>query len=90
MRSNCLIFAVVQYFRHGGYIIVRRSRYRWVPHFIWAPPGGLDKATVRHYVPVRPGVGRPWQVWRAVLFRGRVRTCDRPHCGCEAGRDCDA
>ena len=83
-RSNCLIFALRKLRTHGGYLIVRRSRYRWLPHFLWAPPGGLDHAELEHYVPVRPGVGPQWQIWRGLVFRGRVRRCDRVECA----RDC--
>lgn len=79
-RSNCLLFALRMWWRHGGYLIVRRSRYLWLPHFLWAPPGGLRRARVAHYVPISPS-RRPWMVWRAALFRGRVM---RGECGgCE-------
>lgn len=81
--SNCLVFALWRWMTRGGYLIVRWSRYRWVPHFLWSPPGGLEGAQVEHFVPINPGRGRPWAVWNAGLFRGRVRYCDRVVC---AGR----
>ncbi len=77
-KGNCLLYALQQYLRHGGYLIVRPSRRLWlVPHVLWSPPGGLDGATLKHFVPERPTRSR-WQVWRALWFRGRVLTSDRP------------
>lgn len=67
---------------------MRWSRYRWVPHFLWVPPGGLDHARLEHFVPVTPGRGRPWQIWRSVLFRGRVRVCDHPECTTMESGEC--
>jgi len=74
--GNCLLYALRQWWRHGGYLIVRRSRHLWLPHVLWAPPGGLDAATVRHFVPDRPALD-PWRIWRALWFRGRVRESDK-------------
>lgn len=75
--GNCILYALRQWLRHGGYLIVRKSRFLWlVPHVLWAPPGGLDEATVRHFVPEEP-TRQPWRVWRALWFRGRVKTDDR-------------
>jgi hypothetical protein len=33
--SNCLIFAFFQWLKHGGYVIARKSKYGWWPHFMW-------------------------------------------------------
>lgn len=74
--GNCLIYALRLWWRHGGYIIVRRSRYLWVPHVLWAPPGGLDEAPVQHFVPVRP-TRTSWKIWRALWFKGKVLTSDK-------------
>lgn len=75
--GNCILYALRQWLRHGGYLIVRKSRYLWlVPHVLWSPPGGLDEATVRHFVPEEP-TRQPWRVWRALWFRGRVKEDDR-------------
>lgn len=76
MRSNCFIYALRMWHRHGGYIIIRRSRYLWIPHFLWAPPGGLDGAELRHFVPVSPS-RRPWMIWRALRFEGIVKNSDK-------------
>lgn len=85
--SNCLVFALWRWMTRGGYLVVRRSRFLWVPHFLWVPPGGLEQAKVEHFVPIKPSSGRPWAVWRAVMFRGRVRYCDRVECA-GSGRRC--
>lgn len=43
MRSNCLIWALGQLIREGGYIAFRRTRtarlrrLAWWPHFLWSP-----------------------------------------------------
>lgn len=39
--SNCLVFALGAWFSRGGYLLVRRSRHGWWPHFLWLP--GLDR-----------------------------------------------
>lgn len=34
--SNCLFFALYMWWRHGGYVIVRKSRNsKYYPHFIY-------------------------------------------------------
>lgn len=75
-RGNCIVYALRQWWRHGGYIIVRRSRYLWVPHVLWAPPGGLDDARVQHFVPEQP-TRAPWKIWRALWFKGMVLADDK-------------
>ena len=32
MYSNCLVYAIGQWVRHGGYLVLSRSRYGWWPH----------------------------------------------------------
>lgn len=36
--SNCLIWAITQFLRHGGYISCRKGRHfgGWYLHFLWA------------------------------------------------------
>ena len=77
MRTNCLWYALRKYWRHGGYIVVRRSRHLWVPHFLWLPPGSLDDfPSLRHFVPLSP-TAKPWKVWRSLWFEGRVVRSDK-------------
>jgi hypothetical protein len=71
--SNCLIFALMLWRRQGGYLIVRKSRTTWVPHFMWAKSiEGLD---IVEYKPVNPKRGRLFRLFplHVILFRGRVR-----------------
>jgi hypothetical protein len=71
--SNCLIFALMLWRRQGGYLIVRKSRHTWVPHFMWARSiEGLD---IVEYKPVNPKRGRLFRLFplHVILFRGRVR-----------------
>lgn len=71
--SNCLIVSLLLWRRHGGYLIVRRSRHTWVPHFMWTK--SIEGLEVIEYKPVAPHRG--WLFWllpvRAILFRGRLR-----------------
>lgn len=34
--GNCLIHALIMWVRFGGYLVVRKSRHGWWPHFMWA------------------------------------------------------
>lgn len=71
--SNCLIVALVLWWRRGGYVIVRKSRTTWIPHFMWAR--SIDGVEIVEYKPVRP-VQHPLLRLLPVhvlLFRGRIR-----------------
>jgi len=35
-RNNCLWFALHRFFTKGGYLLVRKSRHGWWPHFLWS------------------------------------------------------
>jgi hypothetical protein len=70
-RSNCFLYAVTQYARQGGGIVVVPSRFGWWPHFMWSPDGILfyefnptwDKKRWRFRIP-------------PILFTGTVRQTD--------------
>jgi len=72
-RSNCLVVALVLWWRRGGYLIVRKSRTTWVPHFMWAR--SIEGLEVVEYKPVRPLRKRLARLFpvHVVLFRGRLR-----------------
>lgn len=53
--SNCLVFALWRWVTRGGYLLMRRSRWGWWPHFLWAET--LEPLRVEHYAPL--GGGRP-------------------------------
>ncbi len=69
--GNCFIYALRQRWRHGGYVITRRSKYGWWPHFIWSP----DLREFRHFIPDRPAHER---LIPPLLFRGSVRAVVPP------------
>ena len=71
--SNCLIVALALWQRHGGYVVIRRSRHTWVPHFMWTK--SIEGLEVIEYKPVKPHRGRLFKLLpvRAILFRGRMR-----------------
>lgn len=64
--SNCLVFALGRWVRHGGYLVVRKSRNGWWPHFIWS----LDLIEFMDFAPHEP------QRYKCppLLFRGRIRS----------------
>lgn len=71
--SNCLFFALGRWWRRGGYLVIRKSRWGWWPHFIHC--SDLRDARIEHNTPAS---GR-WRWWiPPLVFRGRVRTEDRP------------
>jgi len=85
-QLNCLIWALRQWFRRGGYLIIRRSRHLTIPHFLWAPKDGLDSCKgIRHYTPTHPKKSG-W--WRALRFHGSVRYCDREECPVQDDPQC--
>lgn len=64
-RSNCIIWALGQWRREGGYVALRRSNYGWWPHMLWSP----DMVVWTEFVPVAPKRKRRLPpLW----FRGRV------------------
>lgn len=73
MHSNCLIFVIKKVWQKGGYIIVRKSRYTWVPHFIWTQ--SIDEVEIEDFVPLRPINNRFLRLFPVfvLVFRGRIR-----------------
>lgn len=35
-KTNCLLWALAQWHRRGGYVVFRRSDYGWWPHLLWS------------------------------------------------------
>lgn len=68
MRSNCLIFALVKWRKYGGYLVIRKSRYGWWPHFIWCRD--LKNADIEHLQPVNAGNENPYV--KKFLFEGKI------------------
>lgn len=68
--SNCLLYALKQFYKYGGSIIISKSRYgKWL-HFSWSK----DMKSLSHYVPKKKPLKYPlFQKW---LFRGEVKIKD--------------
>jgi hypothetical protein len=62
--SNCLLYALLTWYREGGYLVVRHSKYGWWPHFLHQHKGGV----VTHYVPLCPRK----RIFPPPLFHGAV------------------
>jgi hypothetical protein len=65
--NNCLIFAVAQWWRRGGFVLMRKSPRGWWPHFLWS----RDLKTFEEYIALRPRYGMPLP---PPLYHGHVRT----------------
>ena len=83
IRSNCFFFAVGRWLSRGGYLLIRKSRLGWWPHFLHGETDKGDEVAVCHLVPIEPlrarGLLRFFPI-HVLIFRGRVKTNDR-ECG---------
>lgn len=72
--SNCLVWALTQWWRHGGYLVLRRSRVWPGPHILWMP---RECAPLQHFIPLENADVRiGWRVHWLLWFRGHVVTAD--------------
>lgn len=71
MKSNCLVFALQKWRQEGGYLIIRKSKVGWWPHFLWAK--SLEGAKAFHFVPEKyeTDLKSP-----PMLFKGYVKEGD--------------
>lgn len=76
--SNCYLVSVALWWRHGGYVLVTRSRYGWWPHMLWS-------RELRTVVEWEPDARKRVRWLPPVLYRGRLRT--RRLCRPERGHD---
>jgi hypothetical protein len=53
--TNCLFFALKKWFSCGGYLVIRKSKVGWWPHFLWSK----DLKTFYHYLPVSYKENKP-------------------------------
>jgi len=51
LKGNCLTFALRKWRAEGGYIVIRKSRYGWWPHFLHMD---AETRVLTHLVPVKP------------------------------------
>lgn len=71
--SNCLFFVLAKWWKHGGYIIIRRSKQGPYPHFIWCE--ALNDAKIEHFVPDTHKTKRSFK--HKFVFNGIIRTDDK-------------
>lgn len=64
--SNCLFWALRQWWERGGYIIARRSHYGWWPHFLWSE----DLETLEQF---HPHGDKEQGKYPPCLFHGHVK-----------------
>jgi hypothetical protein len=64
--SNCYLYALRQWYWHGGYVVLAKSKYGWWPHALWSP----DLRHFDEFVPDKPR--RRW--FPPLLFQGHVKT----------------
>jgi hypothetical protein len=75
--GNCWSHVLPLWWKHGGYLIVRRAYGNMflgclpLPHVLWAKKLNLDRNDVEHFSPVERKRTK-WFPWYAVYFRGRV------------------
>jgi len=67
--SNCYLFALLRWWRCGGYVVLRQSHWGWWPHALWS----ADLITFEDYTPIAPRRRR----FPPLLFRGTVRVVRR-------------
>lgn len=70
--SNCLIFAFEKWFKRGGYLVIRKSRYGWWPHFIYC--SDLKNAEIEHYVPIKRDLENKYV--DKLFFKGIIKKDD--------------
>ena len=78
--SNCLIFALGRIFKKGGYLVIRKSRFGWWPHFLWGQLNEEGLIEVEHYQPLQPDK-TSWLRYfpiHTLLFKGKVVQSDLP------------
>jgi len=73
-KSNCLIFAVNKWFKHGGYLVMRRSKHGFFPHFLWC--SDLKNAEIEHFVPINPKHSFVKILFHKILFEGMIKKDD--------------
>lgn len=70
-KTNCLLWALSRWHKHGGYVVFRRSDYGWWPHLLWT----VDLVTFEEFTPTDAKYKRRIP---PLLFVGRVRTFTPP------------
>jgi hypothetical protein len=69
VHSNCLIFVIQRWWARGGYVIARKSRWGWWPHFLWS----ADLRTFEDFHPLMSEAERAGRWVPPCIFAGRIR-----------------
>lgn len=80
-RSNCFIYAVCRWFRYGGYLLIRKSRWGWFPHFLHGNMNEQGQVEVNHFVPEKPIKPKGFLKWfpiHILFFKGKIKNNDLP------------
>lgn len=76
MKSNCLFWALKEVVTEGGYLLIRKSRLYFGPHFLH---GQYDPETksikIRHFVPKDPKI----KIIPHFIFDGEVKDYEEYH-----------
>lgn len=73
-RTNCLLWALAQWHRRGGYVVFRQSAYGWFPHLLWTG----DLVTFMEFTPNEAKYRRRMP---PLLYDGHERTFTPPEQG---------
>lgn len=65
--NNCLFFAISKFIKHGGFIVIRKSKYGNWSHVMWSK----DLITFEHYVPIKLPLKYP--LIQKFLFKGKIK-----------------
>ena len=66
--NNCLFWALAKWAKYGGYLMIRRSRWGWFPHFLHMDREG----NIESFVPDDPRK----KACPPPVFRGSVKKGD--------------
>jgi hypothetical protein len=70
---RCLTYSLKQLWQHGGYLIIRKSRVGWWPHFLWHPGPLCEDCNCSSVVPDRYRKLIIPPLW----FKGKVKKGDQ-------------
>jgi hypothetical protein len=68
--NNCFFWAIAQWYKHGGYVVMRKSHYGNLPHFLWLKDF--------HSKPLSfvPNIIYRYFIFPKLLFRGHIQSGD--------------
>jgi len=69
--GSCLFYAFRKYFRTGGYLLVRKSRFGWWPHFLHMDGDG-------NITGWQPDTEKMvwWKPWEILIYKGYIKKGD--------------